>query len=133
MISKKYISVILTSITVFVWFVNGLFCKILMFVPRHEEIVAKILTITFSKEYALYAPVLTKMIGFAELVMVVWIVSRFKRNICASMQIFIVILMNIIEFLLAPELLLFGKINIFIALAFAMLVYYDNFVLQKVD
>lgn len=133
MISRKNISVILTSITVLVWFVNGLFCKILAFVPRHEEIVTKILTITFSKEYALYAPVLTKMIGFAELVMVIWIVSRFKRNICASTQIFIVILMNIIEFLLAPELLLFGKTNIFIALAFAMLVYYDNFVLQKVD
>lgn len=133
MISKKYISVILTSITVLVWFINGLFCKILMFVPRHEEIVAKILTITFSKEYALYAPVLTKMIGFAELVMIVWIVSRFKRNICAFMQIFIVILMNIIEFLLAPELLLFGKTNIFIAFVFAMLIYYDNFVLQKKD
>ncbi len=133
MISRKNISVILTSITVLVWFVNGLFCKILAFVPRHEEIVTKILTITFSKEYALYAPVLTKMIGFAELVMVIWIVSRFKRNICASTQIFIVILMNIVEFLLAPELLLFGKTNIFIALAFAMLVYYDNFVLQKVD
>ena len=85
----------------------------------------------FSKEYALYASVLTKMIGFAELVMVIWILSRFKRNWCAFMQIFIVILMNIIEFLLAPELLLFGKINIFIALAFATLVYYDNFVLQK--
>ena len=131
MLSQKHISLFLTSITVLVWFVNGLFCKILMFVPRHEEIVTKILTIIFSKEYALYASVLTKMIGFAELVMVIWILSRFKRNWCAFMQIFIVILMNIIEFLLAPELLLFGKINIFIALAFATLVYYDNFVLQK--
>ena len=133
MLSQKHISLFLTSISVLVWFVNGLFCKILMFVPRHEEIVTKILTIIFSKEYALYAPVLTKMIGFAELVMVIWILSRFKRNWCAFMQIFIVILMNIIEILLAPELLLFGKINIFIALAFATLVYYDNFVLQKAD
>ena len=131
MLSQKHISLFLTSITVLVWFVNGLFCKILMFVPRHEEIVTKILTIIFSKEYALYAPVLTKMIGFAELVMVIWILSRFRRSRCAFMQIFIVILMNIIEFLLAPELLLFGKINIFVALVFAALVYYDNFVLQK--
>ena len=131
MLSQKHIPLFLTSITVLVWFVNGLFCKILMFVPRHEEIVTKILTIIFSKEYALYAPVLTKMIGFAELVMVIWILSRFKRNWCAFMQIFIVILMNVIEFLLAPELLLFGKINIFVALVFATLVYYDNFVLQK--
>ena len=121
----------LTSLTVLVWFVNGLFCKILNFVPRHQEIVEKILTIIFSKEMALYASILTKMIGFAELVMVIWILSRFRRNLCAFMQIFIVILMNIIEFLLAPELLLFGKINIFIALVFATTVYYDNFVLNK--
>ena len=131
MLSKKNISLFLTSLTILVWFVNGLFCKILNFVPRHQEIVEKILTIIFSKEMALYASILTKMIGFAELVMVIWILSRFRRNLCAFMQIFIVILMNIIEFLLAPELLLFGKINIFIALAFAITVYYDNFVLNK--
>ena len=131
MLSKKNISLFLTSLTILVWFVNGLFCKILNFVPRHQEIVEKILTVTFNKEMALYASTLTKMIGFAELVMVVWILSRFRRNLCAFMQIFIVILMNIIEFLLVPEFLLFGKINIFIALAFATTVYYDNFVLNK--
>lgn len=45
---------------ILVWFINGLYCKILNAVPRHEAIVARIL----GEEYA--RP-LTLLIGLAEL------------------------------------------------------------------
>lgn len=49
-----------------VWFINGFYCKILNQVPRHQEIVARILGED-------YAPILTKLIGVAEIVMAVWL------------------------------------------------------------
>jgi hypothetical protein len=45
-------------------------------------------------------------------------------------QIFIVLLMNIIEFSLVPELLLFGKTNIIIAVVFVSVVFVNEFVME---
>ncbi len=82
-----------------VWLVNGLFCKILNFVPRHQEIVGRILGND-------YAPILTKAIGLSEILMAIWIVSRIKTKFNALTQIGIIATMNILEFLLVPDLLL---------------------------
>jgi len=49
-----------------IWFVNGLICKILNLVPRHQEIVGSILGLS-------YAPLLTQLIGVAEVIMAIWI------------------------------------------------------------
>lgn len=43
----------------------------------------------------------------------------------------IVAAMNIIEFILVPDLLLWGKLNIIFAFLFIGLVYYNGFILNK--
>jgi len=53
---SKYIKTFLTIGISLVWLINGLFCKVLDFVPRHELIVSRIL----GTEYTL---ILTKLIG----------------------------------------------------------------------
>ena len=109
---------ILTFCIAAVWFVNGLFCKVLNFVPRHQEIVARIL----GNEYAF---LLTKAIGFSEILMCIWILSGIKKRFCAIAQISIVLTMNLIEFLLAKDLLLFGKMNALFAVLFVSVVYFS--------
>ena len=107
-----------------VWIVNGLFCKVLNLVPRHQFIVARIL----GDEYSGLA---TKAIGISEMVMAIWILSPIKSRWCAVSQIVIVGAMNIIEFFVAPDLLLFGKLNSLIALVFIVVVYFNEFTVSK--
>jgi hypothetical protein len=89
-------------------------------VPRHEMIVSRILGED-------YAPILTKAIGISEILMVVWILSKIKSRLCALTQILIVGLMNIIEFVLVPDLLLFGRLNIIFATFFISIVFINEF------
>lgn len=103
-----------------VWVINGLFCKVLNLVPRHQLIVARIL----GNEYAGF---FTKAIGVAEIIMAAWVMSRIAVRLNAITQIAIVVIMNIIEFALAPDLLLFGKANMLFALLFAGVVYVNAF------
>ena len=100
-----------------VWIINGLFCKVLNLVPRHQQIVAEILG-------EQYAGVLTKMIGGAEIVMAVWIANGYKSRWNALVQILVVGVMNILEFMLVPELLFWGRFNIVFAALFILAVYY---------
>ena len=95
----------------FVWFVNGFFCKILNLVPRHQEIVAEIL----NKEYARE---ITLTIGILEVFMVLWILSHYKSKLNAIVQIAIIMTMNIIEFFLTKNILLFGSLNLLFAFLF---------------
>ncbi len=114
----------LTFLIAAVWLANGLFCKVLNLVPRHEQIVARILGNDYSRP-------LTVLIGFAEILMAVWIVSRFKPRLNAFVQIAVVATMNTIEFMLAPDLLLWGKFNSFFAVVFIAVVCYNEFYLHK--
>lgn len=114
----------LTVLIALVWLFNGLYCKLLNFVPRHQQIVARIL----GNEHA---GLLTKAIGLAECILVIWILSGFYRKWAAWAQITAVATMNLIEFILVPDLLLFGRWNALIALAFIILVYCNSFILQK--
>ncbi len=107
-----------------IWLVNGLVCKVLNFVPRHQQIVAEILGSEHSR-------LLTIAIGFFEIIMAIWVISQFKSRINAVAQIIIVALMNLLEFILVPELLLWGKLNSFFALLFIGVVYYNEFILKK--
>ncbi|MEY2917238.1 MAG: hypothetical protein RIS73_952, partial [Bacteroidota bacterium] len=52
-----------------VWLINGLFCKVLNFVPRHQEIVAQILGNNNARLF-------TFLIGLAEIIMTIWIISQ---------------------------------------------------------
>ncbi|MGN7787378.1 DoxX-like family protein [Niabella sp. 22666] len=108
----------------FIWIANGLFCKILNLVPRHTQIVATIL-------HTPYARVITGGIGFSELLMAMWIISGIKARLAAVTQMIIIAVMNIIEFLLVPELLLWGRLNIIFAFLLIGLIYYHQFILHK--
>lgn len=104
-----------------VWLINGLYCKVLNGVPRHELIVARILGNA-------HVPALTKAIGISEILMAIWIVSRIRPRLCALAQIGLVVTMNGIELVLAPDLLLFGRLNAVFAGLFAGIIYYYAFV-----
>lgn len=114
---------ILTASICLVWFINGFFCKVLNLVPRHQEIVSRILGDH-------HAWLLTKVIGFSEILMIIWILSRIKSRFCAIFQMIIVGTMNVIEYIFAPDLLLFGKLNIIFACFFIVLIYINEFVLH---
>jgi hypothetical protein len=103
-----------------VWLVNGLWCKVLNGVPRHAAIVARILG-------PQHAGILTKLIGCLEIAMAVWIVSSIKRRLNAVMQMVVIGSMNILEALLAPDLLLWGPWNALFALLFIGFIYYNEF------
>jgi len=107
-----------------IWVLNGLFCKILNLVPRHELIVSKILG-------ADYARLFTVLIGIAEVIMAIWILSRLKARLNAITQIVIIATMNTLEFILAPELLLWGKFNSIFASILILVIYYNEFVVNK--
>lgn len=115
---------ILTYFIAFVWLANGLFCKVLNFVPRHQQIVGGIL----GEEHA---RLLTVLIGISEIVMVIWILSKVKTRMNVIVQIAVVALMNVLELILVPELLLWGHFNIIFADCFILLIYHNEFVLNK--
>ena len=118
------VKTILTISIGLVWLINGLFCKLLDFVPRHEEIVAQILGLA-------HAILFTKAIGIAEILMFVWIVSRIKSRWSAVVQIIVVAAMNTMEFILVPDLLLFGKMNSIVALIFIAVIFFNEFILGR--
>jgi hypothetical protein len=108
----------------FIWIANGLFCKVLNLVPRHQQIVARILGNDYSK-------ILTFIIGLSEIGMAIWILSGKYPRLNAVTQMFIIAAMNALEFFLAPELLLWGKANAIFALMFIVLIYYNDFYIRK--
>ena len=115
---------ILTWFIALVWLANGLFCKVLGLVPRHEQIVAKILSSN-------YAHNITVLIGISEIIMAIWILSSFKTRLNAIVQIVVVAIMNVIEFMFAPDLLLWGKFNSLFAFIFILVVLINGFYLNK--
>lgn len=109
-----------------VWLANGLFCKLLGYVPRHEEIVKRILMLDRPS-----ANFVTSIIGILEMLMAVWILTRIKSKFNTLTQIVIIAAMNILEFLLVPDLLFWGKFNSVFALLFIILIYYNEFHLNQ--
>lgn len=114
----------LTVLIAFVWFANGLFAKVLGFVPRHEQIVARILGDS-------YSDILIVMIGVGELFIAAWVLTGKFSRFAAVLQISLVLTMNVIEFVFARDLLLFGGLNAVFAIAFVSVVFINEFVLRK--
>lgn len=115
---------ILTIFIASVWLINGIYAKILGFVPRHELIVEKILQTQHAKTLIIF-------IGIAEIFMAIWILSGKHSKINAISQAFIILLMNILEFTFAPELLLWGKWNLIFSCLFVALILWNEFYLNK--
>jgi hypothetical protein len=121
---QRILHILATTVITLVWFVNGLFCKVLNLVPRHQEIVGRILG-------EQHARLFTKAIGVSEILIVVWVLSRIKSRISAVFQMAVVGAMNILEFIFVPDLLLFGRMNIVFAFLFIVLIYVDEFFLSR--
>jgi len=103
-----------------VWLVNGFVCKVVNLVPRHQEIVARIM----GNEHA---RLFTLLIGIAETGMAAWILSGVARKLNATVQIIVIAVMNVLEFILVPDLLLWGRLNALFAFLFIVLILYNNF------
>ncbi len=115
---------ILTFCIALIWLVNGLLCKVLNLVPRHEEIVTRIIGDHYPRS-------LTLLIGLSEIVMAIWVFSGYKSKLNAIVQMVVVALMNILEFILASDLLLWGKLNSLFAFLFILMVYLNEFYFNK--
>ena len=122
--TDKTIHKLLTYCIAAIWIANGLFCKVLNLVPRHQQIVARILGNEHSRQ-------LTVAIGFSEIFMAIWILSNIKPRLNAITQILIIATMNTLEFILVPDLLLWGKANAIFALLLIVIVYLNEFYLNK--
>jgi hypothetical protein len=120
--SKKH--QLLNYFIALVWLINGLFCKVFNLVPRHQQIVSEILGNEQSRLY-------TILIGISESLMAVWILSGLYTRINAITQIVVIAVMNTLEFILVPDLLLWGRINAVFAFLFIVLIYYNEFFLYK--
>jgi len=123
-LKKHQLHSLITIFIALVWLINGLLCKVLNLVPRHGQIVAQILGDEYTR-------VFTILIGISEVVMAIWVLSKFKPRLNAITQIVLVATMNIMEFLLVPDLLLWGKVNSFFALFFIGLIYFNEFILKE--
>ncbi|MEO6731236.1 MAG: DoxX-like family protein [Ferruginibacter sp.] len=117
--TEKAIHKILTYCIASVWLINGLCCKVLNLVPRHQQIVSKILGSGNSR-------LLTIAIGCAEIIIGIWSLSRIYTRCNAITQIIIVVTMNALEFILVPELLLWGRANALFASIFLLVVCFNE-------
>ncbi len=95
-----------------VWLANGLVCKLLGLLPRHELIVARILG-------SAHAGLLTKAIGAGEVLLAFWVLSGRRAGWAVNVQIALILTMNVLESFLAPDLLLWGRANLLFALLFS--------------
>ncbi len=107
---------LLTYFIATVWLINGLFCKLLNFVPRHQEIVTRILGNSNARLFTVF-------IGLSEIIMAIWITSKKWKKMNTITQLLVITAMNILEFLLVPDLLLWGRANAVFALLFILIIY----------
>lgn len=122
--SLKSFHSLINHLVALVWLVNGFLCKVLNLVPRHEKIVGIIL----GREYS---STLTLIIGLLEILLGIWIFSKYRSKECTIFQIIIVLTMNIIEFSLVPNHLLWGKLNLLFAIVFIVVIWFNEFRLKK--
>jgi len=115
---------IMNFVIAIVWIINGLFCKVLNLTPRHEQIIGTILTFGNSRT-------LTVLIGILEICMAIWIILGYKRRFNAIVQITVIGSMNITEFILVPDLLLWGRMNAVFAIIFMSIIFFNEFYLRK--
>jgi hypothetical protein len=123
-VTERSIHQILNYFIATIWLINGLFCKVLNFVPRHQEIVESLLDLSNGR-------VVTILIGISEIIMAFWILSGHMKRVSALFQIIVISTMNTLEFMLVPHLLLWGKLNSVFALLLIILIYFNEFQLNK--
>lgn len=114
--------ILLHWIIALVWFVNGFYCKVLNGVPRHRQIVERILKLQNAAK-------LTVFIGILELCMFCWIVAGWWHYFNVWVQVIIIAAMNITEYFFAKDLLLWRGWNAFFAFLLIVFVLFVELVL----
>jgi uncharacterized membrane protein YphA (DoxX/SURF4 family) len=90
---------------------HGIYSKILNGIPRHREIVGRVL----GHRFAVQA---TKLIGGMEALMGLWILSGFERTFCAAAQTIGLLVMNALEIRFARDVLISPVGMVFLNLGF---------------
>lgn len=76
--------------------------------PRHQEIVGEILNLESPYFLSIF-------IGIGESLLAILILLNWQPKAVAISQVGLILIMNLIEFMLVPEMLMFGKWNLFLA------------------
>ena len=100
-----------------VWFFHGFYSKILNGIPRHEQIVGKVLGSANAK-------LATKTIGVLEVLLGIWVLVGWQPILCAVVQTVALVTMNVLEISLAAELLLSAVGMAVLNLGFLSLVWF---------
>lgn len=103
--------------TAALWLLFGVVFKLLGLLPRHRAIVAAVVG------EAAATPV-TRLVGAAEALMGLWILSGLRPRTCALVQTLAIATMNAIELSVARELLLAPALMVCANAAFLALVWY---------
>jgi hypothetical protein len=62
--------------------------------------------------------------------MAVWIASGYRARLNVITQVMVIATMNLLEFVLAPDLLLWGRFNLMFAFLFILLILYNEYFLK---
>jgi len=81
-----------------VWWVFGLYCKVLNRVPRHRQILERVMGIRWGW--------LIVLVGIGEMLIGVWVQTGWERPACAVVQTVIILTMNLLEICFAGDLLI---------------------------
>lgn len=100
-----------------VWIFHGLYSKILRGIPRHRAIVARVLG-------ERWADCATTLIGVGECGLGAWALSGWQRGPCAAVQTLALISMNVLEVLLAADLLISAIGMLVLNAGFLSLIWY---------
>ena len=73
----------------------------------------------------------TLFIGIGETALGIWILTGKRIKETAVFQIVLIGTMNTIEFILVPELLLWGKLNALFAFLLILVIYINAFLIQR--
>ena len=99
-----------------VWIFHGLYSKLLNRIPRHRQIVGRILGEGIANSA-------TKAIGVLEILLGVWALSGWHRVGCAIVQTLAIVAMNSLEVILARDLLISARGMIALNVSFLVFVW----------
>ena len=110
---RKFLTILIGS----VWVFHGLFSKLSNGVPRHRQIVGRILGEGIADRATL-------VIGILEILLGLWIFSGIRRRTCALVQTLALVSMNFLEILRARDLLISAAGMVTLNLGFIALIWY---------
>lgn len=100
-----------------VWIFHGLYSKLLNGIPRHRQIIERILG-------ARMAPIATITIGLGEIALGAWAISAWQPLWCAAILTAVLVAMNILEVARATDLLISAVGMLILNAAFIALTWY---------